>query len=119
MSSINYLAFVIFTPSVSIGLLSFFFYCPLFMLLLLSVLSLLHQKECTVVAVSADVSSNYLILTARQLIQTLPRLEKRKMKHGKNEGREEGNGREERVGEGKEKEGGGKGERKFFPRIGP
>lgn len=41
------------------------------------------------------------------------------MKHGKNEGREEGNGREERVGEGKEKEGGGKGERKFFPRIGP
>lgn len=71
------------------------------------------------VAVSADVSSNYLILTARQLIQTLPQLEKRKMKHGKNEGREEGNGREERVGEGKEKEGGGKGERKFFPRIGP
>lgn len=71
------------------------------------------------VAVSADVSSNYLILTARQLIQTVPRLEKRKMKHGKNEGREEGNGREERVGEGKEKEGGGKGREKILSSYWP
>lgn len=40
-----------------------------------------------VVAVSAAVSSNYLTLTARHLIQTLPTLEKKKMKHRKNEGR--------------------------------
>lgn len=40
------------------------------------------------VAFSAAVSGNYLILTARHLIQTLPTLEKKKkMKHRKNEGR--------------------------------
>ena len=49
------------------------------------------------VAVSAAVSSNYLTLTARHLIQTLPALEKDELKHGENEGRE----REEREAGGK------------------
>lgn len=40
------------------------------------------------VSVSAAVSSNYLTLTARHLIQTLPTLEKKKMKHRENEGKE-------------------------------
>lgn len=58
------------------------------------------------VAVGAAVSSNYLTLTARHPIQTLPTLEKKKKrKHRKNEGRERG---EERV-EGKGR--GGKGEK--------
>lgn len=82
------------------------------------------RKTVRPFAVGADVTSNYLMLAARQLIQTVPRLEKReKMKHRKNERGEEGNRREEREGRGewereRKKEGEGEGENSF-PELAP
>lgn len=75
-------------------------------------------------AVSADVSSNYLTLTARQLIQTLPTLEKKKKNETQKEWKErkeEKKGREEKkaLTSGGKGGRGAKGERKFFPCIGP
>lgn len=64
------------------------------------------------VAFSAAVSSNYLTITARHLIQTLPTLEKKKMKHRKNEGRER---REERVEEWRERREGVRERENSFP----